>query len=202
MIIEQKPEGSAKLPVHSRAAALQHLNVRPLPPRHRYALQNSFNVPAVKVLLKTGVVASLHTAQAMGITCYEVTPNYTMVLGTLSVHLLDMTSAYGVFADEGVRVPPHSIEVARDASGHVVYPFVAMGKRVMSPQVSFLVTNVLSDNNSRTFEFGKCSMLYLYSTSQDQCYAGDPASCARQPSKPAPRRISAITGRLATRPTM
>jgi penicillin-binding protein 1A len=55
----------------------------------RDALQNSFNIPAVKVLYKTSVDASLHTAQAMGITNYNGTPNYTMVLGTLGVHLLE-----------------------------------------------------------------------------------------------------------------
>src|SRR5258707_10284244 len=60
----------------------------------RAALQNSFNVPAVKVLYKTGVDDSIKTAQVMGITSYNGVPNYTMVLGTLGVHLLDITSAY------------------------------------------------------------------------------------------------------------
>lgn len=143
---------------------------------YRYALQNSFNIPAVKVLLQTGVEPALHTAQALGVTSYEGTPNYTMVLGTLSVHLLDMTSAYGVFANGGVRIPPHSVEIARDASGRVVYQFGSNGKPVMSKQVAFLVTNVLSDNSSRTFEFGQCSMLYLFSNSQSQCYAGNPGT--------------------------
>jgi len=40
--------------------------------------------------------------------------------------------------------------------------------------VAFLMTNVLSDNTSRTFEFGKCSALYLYSNTQTQCYQGNP----------------------------
>src|SRR5260370_24694702 len=71
----------------------------------RTALQNSFNVPAVKVLYKAGVDASLHTAQVMGINHYQGTPNYTMVLGTLDVTLLDVTSAYRVFANVDVPVP-------------------------------------------------------------------------------------------------
>src|SRR5260370_9933783 len=73
----------------------------------RYALQNSFNVPAVKLLTRVGVQPALHTAQIMGISSYEGTPNYTMVLGTLSVHLLDEVSAYGVFANGGAPLPPH-----------------------------------------------------------------------------------------------
>lgn len=141
---------------------------------YRYALQNSFNIPAVKVLVKTGVDAALHTAQVMGISSYEGIPNYTMVLGTLSVHLLDMTSAYGVFANGGVRVPAHAVETVKDVTGGLVYQFASPGQRVISKQVSFMMTNVLSDNSSRTFEFGKCSMLYLFSNTQTQCYQGNP----------------------------
>jgi membrane peptidoglycan carboxypeptidase len=142
----------------------------------RYALQNSFNIPAVKLLTKVGVQQSLHTAQEMGITSYEGTPNYTMVLGSLSVHLLDETSAFGVFANGGVRVPAHAITTVYDTSGRLVYHFVPTGTRVISKQVAFMMTNVLSDNASRTFEFGKCSALYLYSNTQTQCYEGDPGS--------------------------
>ncbi|MGB8345460.1 MAG: transglycosylase domain-containing protein, partial [Ktedonobacteraceae bacterium] len=142
----------------------------------RTALQNSFNVPAVKVLYKTGVDASLHTAQEMGITSYNGIPNYTMVLGTLGVHLLDITSAYGVFADGGVRVSPHSIDTVYDTQGKVVYHFVPTGQRVISPQVAYLMTNVLSDNQARTYEFGACSNLYLYSNTQTQCYEGNPGT--------------------------
>jgi membrane peptidoglycan carboxypeptidase len=142
----------------------------------RAALQNSFNVPAVKVLYKTGVDTSLHTAQAMGITSYEGSPNYTMVLGTLSIHLLDMTSAYGVFANGGVRVPPHAVNTVLDTQGNVVYHFIPTGKRIISLQTAYLMTNVLSDNKARTYEFGACSSLYLYSNTQAQCYAGKPGT--------------------------
>jgi membrane peptidoglycan carboxypeptidase len=142
---------------------------------YRYALQNSFNVPAVKLLMQTGVNPALHTAQVMGIgNNYEGVPNYTMVLGSLSVHLLDMTSAYSVFANDGVHIPPHAIDTVMDTQGHVIYHFQLQGKQVISKQAAFMITNVLSDNNSRTFEFGKCSSLYLYNHTQAQCYAGDP----------------------------
>ncbi|MBV9232326.1 MAG: transglycosylase domain-containing protein, partial [Chloroflexi bacterium] len=144
---------------------------------YRYALQNSFNVPAVKLLLQVGINPALHTAQVMGIgNNYEGTPNYTMVLGSLSVHLLDMTSAYSVFANDGVRIPAHAIDTVLDTQGRVIYHFQAQGKQVISKQAAFMTTNVLSDNSSRTFEFGKCSALYLYDHTQEQCYAGDPGT--------------------------
>ena len=141
---------------------------------YRYALQNSFNVPGVKLLTKVGVDAALHTAQVMGISSYTGTPNFTMVLGTLGIRLLDQTSAFGVFANGGVRIPPHAINEVTDPQGHLIYKFISQGNSVISKQVAFLMTNVLSDNTSRTFEFGKCSALYLYSNSQTQCYQGNP----------------------------
>jgi penicillin-binding protein 1A len=141
---------------------------------YRYALQNSFNVPGVKVLTHAGVEAALQTAQAMGIDNYTGTPNYTMVLGTLGITLLEQTSAYGVFANGGVRVPPHAIDKVTDVQGDLIYQFIPQGKRVISKQVAFMMTNVLSDNTARTFEFGACSALYLYSNTQAQCYQGNP----------------------------
>jgi len=139
----------------------------------RYALQNSFNVPAVKLLTRIGVDDSLHTAQAMGITSYTGTPNYTMVLGTLGIRLIDQTSAFGVFANGGVRIPAHAIDTVMDTQGRLVYHFALAGNRVISKQVAFLVTNVLSDNKSRLFEFFDCNVLQLYSNSRQQCYAGN-----------------------------
>jgi penicillin-binding protein 1A len=143
---------------------------------YRYALQNSFNVPAVKLLMRTGVDAALNTAVNMGLSDYTGVPNYTMVLGSLSIHLLDQTSAYGAFANEGVRVPQHAIDTVRNTQGRLIFRFRDKGKQVISPQVAFVMTDVLSDNSSRTFEFGKCSSLYLYSNSMSSCYAGNPGS--------------------------
>jgi membrane peptidoglycan carboxypeptidase len=140
---------------------------------YRYALQNSFNVPAVKLLYRIGPESALHTAQAMGISSYQGTPNYTMVLGTLGVHLLDETSAYGVFANGGVRVPAHAVDTIMDVQGNVVYHFAPIGRRVISKQVAFMMTSVLSDNQSRLYEFFDCNVLQLYSNSKTQCFAGN-----------------------------
>ena len=142
---------------------------------YRYALQNSFNVPAVKLLMRTGVDPALHTAQVMGIgDRFLGTPNYTMVLGSLSVHLLDETAAYGVFANGGMKIEKHSIDTINDAMGHLIFRYQPHPVRVISRQTAFIMTDVLSDNASRTFEFGKCSSLFLYSNTMMQCYSGMP----------------------------
>ena len=129
----------------------------------RQALQNSRNVPAVRTLVFTGIQPSLQTAQNMGITSYNGTPGYSMVLGGLGTHLLDETSAYGVFADGGVRVPPYAIQSVTDPTGKVLYQHhQPAGQQVISPQVAGLMTNVLSDDQTRQREFGVCSPLMLY----------------------------------------
>src|SRR5579883_2485119 len=86
---------------------------------YRYALQNSFNIPAVKLLTRVGVDNALNTALRMGISTYNGIPNYTMVLGTLGVHLLDETSAYGAFGNGGIHVPVHAVDVALNTQGRV-----------------------------------------------------------------------------------
>lgn len=141
---------------------------------YRTALANSFNIPAVKLLMQTGINSAMQTAQKMGITSYEGTPTYSLVLGSLSVHLLDMTSAYGAFATGGVRVPPHAINTVKDMQGHIVYNVQPKGTQVVTPQAAYMINSVLSDNQARSYEFGPCSSLYLYSNSEYDCYAGDP----------------------------
>ncbi len=128
----------------------------------RHALQNSFNVPAVRTEMFAGVKQSLATAQAMGITSYLGTPGPSMVLGGLSVHLLDETSAYGVFANGGIRMAPYMIQEIRDSQGHIIYEHHDPGQRIISSQVAGLITNVLSDDKERQYEFGVCSPLMLY----------------------------------------
>lgn len=148
---------------------------------YRYALQNSFNIPAVKLLMSTGVDKALKTAQAMGITDFQGVPNYTMVLGSLSIHLIDNTAGYSTIGNGGIFVPPHAINTIKSQSGRMIFKVQPQGKRALSKEAAFMITDVLSDNNSRIFEFGKCSSLVLYTNTMNQCYAGNPG----------PTRISA-----------
>ncbi|MGH2518810.1 MAG: transglycosylase domain-containing protein, partial [Chloroflexota bacterium] len=79
----------------------------------RVALANSLNVPAVKVLKDATIHSTLQTAHAMGISTIndESQVGLSLVLGGNAVTLLDMTSAYGVFANQGARVPAQAIPV-------------------------------------------------------------------------------------------
>lgn len=148
----------------------------------RCALQNSLNVPAVRVLQHVGVNNALQTAQEMGITTYQGTPGLSMVLGGLDIRLLDHTSAYGVFANGGVRQPYYSIsKVVQGNTGKVLFQHTSTpGTRVITPQLAYMMTSVLSDNTSRLPEFFDCNPLQLYSNSVGDCYRGN-----RGPVRPA-----------------
>jgi membrane peptidoglycan carboxypeptidase len=148
----------------------------------RCALQNSLNVPAVRVLQHVGVNNAMATAQAMGITSYEGTVGLSMVLGGLDVRLLDHTSAMGVFANGGVRQPYYSIsKVVQGTTGTVLYQHtLTPGTQVITPQLAYMMTSVLSDNTSRIPEFFDCNVLQLYANSQQDCYNGN-----RGPVRPA-----------------
>jgi len=140
----------------------------------RCALQNSLNIPAVKTLEHVGIQNAVETARDMGIVHTQGQAGYSMVLGGLDVNLLEHTSAYGTFADGGVHVPAYSIDKIIMANTQQTFGHPANeGTRVLSPQIAYMMTDVLSDNQSRYMEFGPCSALLLYSTTTNQCYAGN-----------------------------
>jgi len=141
----------------------------------RCALQNSLNVPGVKVLQHVGINQAMQTAYNMGITSYRGTPGYSLVLGGLGIRLIDHTSAMGVFGNGGARVPYYAInKVVSGSTGAVLYQHqLDAGTQVISPQLAYMMTNVLSDNTDRIPEFYDCNVLQLYSNSQQDCWNGN-----------------------------
>ena len=131
----------------------------------RQALANSLNIPAVKTLYLAGVKTATDLAQAMGMTSLNDPDRYglSLVLGGGEVRLLDEVSAYGVFANDGVRLPHRAIlkvsnddEVLFDAGDEEL-----IGEQVLEPQIARLVTNVLSDNAARALSFGTNTPLQI-----------------------------------------
>jgi membrane peptidoglycan carboxypeptidase len=96
------------------------------------------------------------------------------VLGGLGVTLLEHTSAFGTFADGGVHVPYYAVQkVVFSTTGQTYEHTAQPGTQVISPQLAYMMTNVLSDNTNRLPEFFDCNPLQLYSNSQTACYEGD-----------------------------
>jgi len=129
----------------------------------RTALGCSLNIPAVKTLYLAGIPETLQTAKDFGITTLTDVNNYglSLVLGGGDINLLEMASAYGVFATEGNYVPPVSILRIEDNDGNIIEESQEQYKKVLDTQVARTVNNVLSDNNARTPMFGTNSPLYV-----------------------------------------
>jgi len=134
----------------------------------RQALAMSLNVPAVKVLVglcgatvTESINNAVKTAESLGITTLKAPFGPSIVLGGWEVKLLDMVSAYGVFATEGLQVPPVSILRIEDYSGNIIEKNSKNPKRVLSKEVAQLITDILSDNDARTPMFGPRSHLYF-----------------------------------------
>ncbi len=129
----------------------------------REALAQSINIPAVKTLYLAGIADSIRLAENMGITSLGSANQYglTLVLGGGEVSLLDMTSAYGVFAAEGVRNPYISILKVEDNNGRVLEEAEPKPVNVLDAEVARKISDILSDNVARTPLYGANSVIYF-----------------------------------------
>lgn len=130
----------------------------------RSALAESRNIPAVKLLYLVSTKQALQTAMRLGITSLDDNDDrygLTLVLGGGEVSLLEMASAYGVFANDGTRLPPTGILKIEDGTGKIFEEYQARPIAAMDPQATRLLNSVLSDNVARTPLFGARSFLYF-----------------------------------------
>ena len=131
----------------------------------RDALAQSLNVPAVKVLNSlAGIADSIKTAKSMGITTLNKPGSFyglSIVLGGGEVYLIDMVSAYGVFATEGLRIPPTAILKIQDSQGNIIEENKKTPMRVLNINTSRMISDILSDNNARSPIFGLNSSLFI-----------------------------------------
>ena len=138
----------------------------------RTALANSYNIPAVKALQLIGIYENqagdgkeglVSFARRLGITTLE-RPDYglSLTLGGGDVTLLDLTSAYSVYANNGRKIPPVGITKIVDFKGKTVFEYKPpAGEQVVRPEHAYLISSILSDNDARVPSFGANSILNL-----------------------------------------
>lgn len=132
----------------------------------RQALAGSLNIPGVKTLYLTGLENVLNLAQKMGYTTLTDPSRYglSLVLGGGEVKLLEHTAAFGILAREGIKIPTVAILKVEDAQGNILEEWKEeeiLKEEVLPAQICRQVTNILSDNEARSFMFGSNSYLYL-----------------------------------------
>ncbi len=129
----------------------------------RSALAESRNIPAVKLFYLAGLNDSLKTAEAMGISTLSDINRYglTLVIGGGEVKLLDMTSAFGVFANNGIRNPYTGILRVEDSTGRVLEEFTPKPIDVLPKNTALTISDILSDETARIPTFGAGSALSI-----------------------------------------
>lgn len=132
----------------------------------RFALGNSYNIPAVRVLALNGLNNFVNFANQMGLSTLINPDQYglSLTLGGGEVKPYDMAVAFGVFANQGIKQPLISILKVTDWKGKVYEEINPQeielnGERVLPPDVTFLISHILYDNNARTAAFGPSSYL-------------------------------------------
>lgn len=129
----------------------------------RSSLAQSLNVPSVKLLYLAGIEDSMRTARDLGLTTLQDASRYglSLVLGGAEVKLLEMTSAFGVFAHDGVRNPAAAILSVRTPDGRALEEFRLAPRPAMDPEIARAISDVLSDNEARVPVFQARSSLYF-----------------------------------------
>jgi 1A family penicillin-binding protein len=133
------------------------------PVSFRQALAQSLNVPSVKILYLAGVNKTINTAQDAGIETLKDRSRYglSLVLGGGEMKLLEETAAFSVFATEGIKHPLTSILKIEDGKGKILEEYKKKSTKILEPQITRLISDILSDEESRAPMFGSRSKLYL-----------------------------------------
>ncbi len=146
------------------------------PVQLRFALGNSLNIPAVKMLYLNTVKDMVASASAFGLDTLQDPSKYglALTLGGGEVRMTDMAEAFSVFANAGIRHDLVAILKVVDKNNKVLEEYkdpnlgkdipsqlLLTGERVVSPETAFLISHILLDNNARMEAFGPSSALVV-----------------------------------------
>ena len=108
----------------------------------REALEHSANISAVKVLDRVGFLPVIALARELGITT-DLKPFPSLALGAFEVSLYEMTSAYGAFANQGVRIEPFLVEAVRSREGAILEAAKPSAREALQPQTAAIMNALL-----------------------------------------------------------
>lgn len=152
------------------------------PVQLRFALGNSYNIPAVDMLYLNSLKTMVASASAFGLDTIKDPDKYglSLTLGGGEVTMLDMSKAFGIFANTGKRKDLVSILKVEDKNGKVLEEFtddnyvsdihkpltyptnlLINGPKVISPETAYLISHILLDDNARSGAFSPHSLLEL-----------------------------------------
>lgn len=129
----------------------------------RVALASSYNVPAVKVLSALGVEKMIQRGKEMGITTWEEPSRFglSLTLGGGEVKMIDLAVVYATLANLGTRVDLKPILAVKNYKGEILTSNEQAPQRVLSANIAYILTDILTDNAARTPAFGPNSILKI-----------------------------------------
>lgn len=128
----------------------------------RYALANSYNIPAVKALESVGVSNFINFAKNLGIQNWQADPSrygLSLTLGGGEVTMLELATAFGTLRNLGARVDLNPVNKIENTSGRILFNNDHTAQRVLGEEEPFIISDILSDNLARTPAFGANSPL-------------------------------------------
>lgn len=122
----------------------------------RQALDWSLNIPAIKVMQMNGIDETIDIAKKLGITTLDKNKNYglSLSLGSAEVPLVEMTNAYATFANQGSHHEYSSILSIKNKYDQTIFTQERKSERAISTEGAYLISNILSDNQTRSSFFG------------------------------------------------
>jgi len=129
----------------------------------RDALAQSINIPAVKLFYLVGMQNAFNLAENLGISTLSDLSQYglTLVIGGGEATPLDMTSAYSVFANDGIKNADTGILKVEDSNGQTLEEYSPNPKQILNKNTALMLSDILSDNKARTPTFGANSALNI-----------------------------------------
>ncbi len=110
----------------------------------RESLRHSRNAATVRLLEKIGVQDVMDLASTLGITS-PLSQDLSLALGSSSVTLQEITSAYGVFSNQGLWLPPYTITTVKSLEGEILEQHIFEPQEAVSKETAYLVTNMMMD---------------------------------------------------------
>jgi 1A family penicillin-binding protein len=127
------------------------------------ALASSLNIPSVKLLDENGVENMIELAKTMGINTWEDKNRFglSLALGSGEVKMIELASAYSIFANLGDKIDINPINEIQNYLGENVYQKIIRSENVIESGYAYLINSILIDDEARAPIFGRNSLLNI-----------------------------------------
>ena len=108
----------------------------------QHALEKSLNIPSIKLIEQVGIKPAIKIAKRLGIKSH-LEGGLALTLGASEVTLLEQTSAFGVFANAGIRVEPTAITKIENREGVILYKHTITEKKALDPNIAAVMNEMM-----------------------------------------------------------